>query len=170
MRFAGLCAVFAVRDAIRPRAGILAETGMREGSHVLDYGCGPGGYIVPLARIVGAIGRIYALDSNPLAVRRVRRLARRDGLANVEALLSDTATGLDSGSLDAVLLYDVFHLLADPEAVLGELHRALKPEGLLSFSDHHMSEQRILDCVTRSGLFRCARKGRHTYTFTKAAP
>ncbi|MGB9625554.1 MAG: methyltransferase domain-containing protein, partial [Phycisphaerae bacterium] len=87
LQFGMLCVAFAVRDAIRPRLRILREVPLREGFHVLDYGCGPGGYVAPLAQLVGPGGRVYALDVNPLAVRRVGRIARRRRLANVEPIL-----------------------------------------------------------------------------------
>jgi hypothetical protein len=66
-----------------------------------------------------------------------------------------------------VLLYDTYHDLAQPDEVLAELHRALKPGATLSFSDHHMREDAILDAVTRGGLFELASKGKKTYSFLK---
>ena len=91
------------------------------------------------------------------------------GLKNVKAILSDCDTGLEAGSLDAVLLYDTFHDLSDSQRVLEELHRVLKPGGLLSFSDHHMQEEDILKSVV-NGRFELARIGKKTYTFTKKPP
>jgi len=43
----------------------------------------------------------------------------------------------------------------------------LKPDGILSFSDHHMKEKEIVAEVTKSRLFRLSRKGQRTYTFLK---
>jgi len=51
--------------------------------------------------------------------------------------------------------------------VLEELHRVLKPEGILSFSDHHMKESEILSRLTSGGLFRLWKKGKKTYSFLK---
>jgi len=48
------------------------------------------------------------------------------------------------------------------------LHRVLKPEGLLSFSDHHMKEDEILSGITESGLFTLSEKGKKTYGFLRA--
>jgi len=85
----------------------------------------------------------------------------------VETILSDCQTGLPDNSLDVVLLYDIFHHLGDRDRVLKELHRVLKPDGVLSFSDHHMKESEIVSQVTNSRLFRLSRKGQRTYTFLK---
>ena len=144
---------------------ILEESGLTLGDYVLDYGCGPGGYIADAADIVGELGKVYALDIHPLAVARVQNLAAKRGLSNVETIRSDCRTGLPHESLDVVLMYDVFHMLDKPPAVLAEVHRILKPDGLLSFSDHHMSEEDIITGVTDCRLFSLVEKGSKTYTF-----
>jgi ubiquinone/menaquinone biosynthesis C-methylase UbiE len=158
---------FKFRDLRLPRKNILKEVGIEPGFHVLDYGCGPGSYIIPLVELVGESGKVYALDVHPLAIQKVKHIASKKKLANVATILSDCQTGLPDNSLDVVLLYDIFHHLSDPDGVLRELHRVLKPEGILSFSDHHMKEREILAGVTNGGLFRPLRKGQRTYTFSK---
>lgn len=163
--FKGMCFVFMIRDLFRPRKNILMEAGIKPGDHVLDYGCGPGGYVVPASEMVGKSGRVYALDINPLAVKRVQKIASKNQLANVETICSDCKTGLQDNSLDIILLYDTFHNLSDPNAVLKELHRVLKPNGILSFSDHHMKENDIISKVTEGGLFGLSKKGKRTYSF-----
>ena len=151
--------MFEVRDFFRPRKDIVGEVGLREGFHVLDYGCGPGGYVKPLAELVGESGRIYALDVNPFAIKMVQRIAAKNHLDNVEMILSDWDTGLPDNIVDAVLLYDVFHDLTDHNSVLEELHRVLKPNGVLSFSDHHLKEEEIMSRVTNKRLYTLEKKG-----------
>ncbi len=151
------------RDFIKPRIRVLEEVGIKEGFHVLDYGCGPGSYIVPLAELVGKSGKIYALDVHPLAIQSVRRIAARKRLVNVHTILSDSKTGLQPDSLDVVLLYDILHDLDNPNGVLEELHRVLKRKGILSVSDHHMRQDEIVSRVASNGLFTLSAKGRRTY-------
>ena len=155
------------RDFFLPRMNILKEVGIKPGFHVLDYGCGPGSYIISLAELVGESGKVYALDIHPLAIQKVQDIASKKQLANVETILSDCQTGLPDNSLDAVLLYDAFHHLSDPDGVLKELHRVLKPDRILSFSDHHMKENEIVSQVTNNQFFRLSRKGKRTYIFSK---
>ncbi|MBU0702939.1 MAG: class I SAM-dependent methyltransferase [Chloroflexi bacterium] len=161
--------IFKLRDLLRPREGILKEVGIQPGFRVLDYGCGPGGYVAGAAELVGESGKVYALDLHPLAIRRVQDLARKKQLANVETILSDCKTGLPDGSIDAVLLYDIFHMLSDPQAILAELHRVLKPDGILSLLNPHMSEDEIIRGVTSGRLFRLSRKEERTYRFEPVA-
>lgn len=168
LSFKGMSVLLKVRDTLIPRKKVLDEVGIEPGTLVLDYGCGPGSYILPLRDLVGVSGKIYALDIHPLAVRKVRELAASKGLANVETILSDRATGLADASVDVVLLYDIFHMLGDPDGVLKELHRVLAPDGFLSFSDHHMKEEKIMSAVTSGGLFKLNERGKKTYTFAKS--
>lgn len=165
LEFHGMSFIFKLRDLFVPRQRILEEAGLVLGDHVLDYGCGPGGYIADTADIVGELGKVYALDIHPLAIARVKDLANRRGLANVETIQSDCRTGLPDESVDVVLMYDVFHALDNPQAVLAEMHRILKTDGVLSFSDHHMDEDDIITGVTDCCLFMLAEKGAKTYTF-----
>ena len=158
---------FKIRDLVRPRSLVLKEAAIEPGSTVLDYGCGPGSYTAALARSVGPTGYIYALDINPAAIRVTERLAARRKIENLSTILSDCGTGLPDASVDVALLYDTFHHLSRPEDVLKELHRVVKPSGLLSFSDHHMKEQEILAGVTGSRLFEFERKGKNTYSFRR---
>jgi ubiquinone/menaquinone biosynthesis C-methylase UbiE len=160
--------MFNVRDLLRPRLDVLKEAGIKPGYSVLDFGCGPGGYIMPLVELVGPSGKIHALDIHPLAIDEVKKKTARKGIKNIVTIESDCSTGLPTNGVDTILLYDVFHGLTRPDDVLQELHRILKPGGTLSFSDHHMKEAEILARVTGGGMFRLVRKGKKTYSFAKA--
>lgn len=117
--------------------------------------------------MVGSSGKVYALDINPVALEMVHYLASIKQLENIETILSDYNTGLPNASLDVVLFYDTYHTLKKPELVMKELHRVLKPEGILSFSDRHMKEEEIMENVTRKRLFKLKKKGKKTYSFKK---
>ena len=155
------------RDLRLPRMNILKEAEIRPGFSVLDYGCGPGGYIRPTAELVGESGRIYALDISPLAIQKAREIAVKRRLENLETIQSDCKTGLPDDSIDVILLYDTFHHLSNSNRVLLELHRVLKSKGVLSFNDHHMKEDEIISGVTSGGLFELIKKGKRTYSFAK---
>jgi len=158
---------FRIRDRLRPRMEVVKEVGIKSGFKVLDYGCGPGGYIAPVSELIGQDGTLYALDVMPVAIEMVKKLTSKKKFQNVETILSDCKTGLPDDSIDVVLLYDVFHDLEDQDSVLTELRRILKPEGTLSFSDHHLNETEIISKITSQGLFQLSKKGKHTYSFTK---
>ena len=158
---------FKIRDYRHPREEIVSEVGLKTGFQVLDYGCGPGGYVLPVSKAIGPSGKLYALDALPIAIEMVKKIVAKNGLKNVETILSECNTSLPNEDLDAVLLYDVFHDIEDQKAVLNELHRVLKPNGILSFSDHHMKENDIVSEITATGLFKLQKKSKSTYTFSK---
>ena len=158
---------FTFRDLLLPPKNKLNEVVIKPGFHILDYGCGPGSCSIVTAELVGKSGKVYALDIHPLGIQRVKNITSKRGIKNIETICSDCATGLENGSIDVVLLFDTFHELSDPDGVLEELHRILKPNSILSFSDHHMKEEEILDKITNRGLFRLSRKGKRTYSFLK---
>ncbi|HML03878.1 MAG TPA: class I SAM-dependent methyltransferase [Candidatus Bathyarchaeia archaeon] len=165
--FRAMALTFKVRDFFSPRIDILKEAGIKEGHHVLDFGCGSGSYLLAVAELVGKSGKINALDVQSLAIEMVKKIAAKNKLTNVETILSDRETGLADESIDVALLYDVFHDLADPEGVLKELHRVLKVDGILSLSDHHMKHDEILSKVTNENFFRLLKKGEKTYSFAR---
>ena len=165
--FRGMAFIFKLRDFFRPRGNVLNEVGIQPGALVLDFGCGPGGYILPLSRLVGPYGMIYALDMNPMAIRAVKNIAFKNNLSNVETIISDGKTGLNDMSMDFVLFYDVLHHLSHPEDILAELSRVLKPDGILSVSDHHLKEEEITNNITASGYFRLLRRGEKVYNFAR---
>lgn len=137
---------------------------------MLDFGCGTGSYAVAAARRVGEQGRVYAVDRNPVRVEQVRHLAARHGIGNLHTMVSDCHTGLESGTVDLVLLYDVLHGLENPARVLAELVRVLRPGGLLSVRDHHLSEVQIVAALTTPGGLRLVGRGRSTCSFVREEP
>ena len=159
---------FWFRDIFLPRKNILEEAGIKPGFHILDYGCGPGSYSTVAAQLVGESGKVYALDIHPLAVQQVQKIAGKKRLTNIKTILSDCATGLSDESIDVVLLYDTLHNLSKPDEVLAELYRVLKPNGTLSFNDHHLKEENeIITRITGKGLFKLSKKGKSVYNFLK---
>ncbi len=155
------------RDLLRPRNRILEEVNIEQGNHILDFGCGHGSYTFIASESVGDEGKVYAQDVVRLALDMIEKKASKLKLDNISTICSDCSTGIPDESIDVVLLYDVFHLLGDPGAVLEELRRVLRPDGIMSFSDHHMSGRNILSCVTEDSLFSPSEKGKYTYIFRK---
>jgi ubiquinone/menaquinone biosynthesis C-methylase UbiE len=146
---------------------MLNKAEIKQGYSILDFGCGPGSYSIAASKLVGEKGRIYSLDINPLAIKKVKDAAAKQGLGNVKTIQSGCKTSLPDGSMDVVLLYDVYHNLYNKLQVLEELHRILKARGTLSFSDHHMGKEDILSELTKGYLFILNKENKKTYSFKK---
>jgi ubiquinone/menaquinone biosynthesis C-methylase UbiE len=108
---------------------------VRQGQTFLDYGCGTGFFTIAASRIVGENGKVYALDCFSRQLDIVVRRTSRKGLTNIETILSDNETGLPDECIDVVWMCDVFHEVQQRRAVLEELHRVLKKEGVVAIYD-----------------------------------
>ena len=122
---------------------------VKEGQSFLDYGCGTGSFTIPAARVVGETGKVYALDCFPRQLQIVEKSAKKEGLTNIEIILSDNKTGLPDECIDVVWMCDVLHEIEQKRKVLEELHRVLKNEGTIIIYDG--MRDRVLSYVT--GLF-----------------
>ena len=136
---------------------------VREGQTFLDYGCGTGDFSIPAARIVGIKGKVYALDYFARQLKIVNMRAKKAGLTNIETILSDSRTGLPDESVDLIWMCDVLHEITEKRAVLGELCRVLKSDGVLAIHDSMRDE--ILDYTTN--LFSLTEKGDKFFKFNK---
>ena len=67
----------------------LRDAGVTAGQTVVDYGCGPGLFTFPAAEIVGAEGKVYAVDIEPRMTTLIAGRAAELGSQNVTALLNE---------------------------------------------------------------------------------
>ena len=132
----------------------LKKIPLKKGMVVVDYGCGPGRYTIPAAKIVGTQGKIFAVDIHPLAIKAVKEKVARESLTNIEAILLDSYnTGIKGLSVDLILLIDALHMIKDPHALFREMHRLLKQDGLIFMDAEHMKVSRAMEIVESTGLF-----------------
>jgi len=124
---------------------LLKTIGIREGQKVLDFGCGSGNYTIPVARIVGKKGLVYALDQDKGALDGLMHKAELMGLKNIIRLDASPGSriGLDNESVDVVLIFDVLHYYYFPRAedrkrLLREVYRVLKPNAVVSLYPAHL--------------------------------
>jgi len=136
---------------------------VKEGQAFLDYGCGTGWFTIPAARVVGMRGKVYALDCFHRQLQIVEERSRKKGLTNIETMLSNNNIGLPDESIDTVWMCDVFHEVEQRRAVLEELHRVLKREGILAIYDG--MRDRVLSYT--AGLFSLTEKDGKLLRFTK---
>lgn len=108
---------------------------VQEGHTFLDYGCGTGYFSLAAAKMVTDSGKVYALDYFPKQLEIVSEKCGKAGLTNIETIHSSSHTGLADESVDVVWLCDVLHEIKERRAVLKELHRVLKKDGMLALHD-----------------------------------
>jgi ubiquinone/menaquinone biosynthesis C-methylase UbiE len=108
-----------------------------DGSAVADIGAGAGWFTIHLARRVGPNGIVYAQDVQRQMLEAIRRRVEREGLRNVETRLgADSAPNLPIGTLDAVLVVDVYPEVENRVTFLRNLAASLKPGGRLGIVNY----------------------------------
>jgi ubiquinone/menaquinone biosynthesis C-methylase UbiE len=115
-----------------PRHGldrVLAELRLGPGDHLLDLCCGRGGIGLWFAGVSGA--RLTGADFSAAAIGEASRGAEaftpRPRAAFIVADAADT--GLEAGTVDAVMCIDSLQFVPDKGAVLREIARVLRPNG-----------------------------------------
>jgi len=139
------------RDEIDHPAEVLRLAGIRPGMVVADFLAADGYYSELLSYIVGPKGHVYLLNNAAYDQWSENQWETRlvgGRLPNVEHRTIDVQfLGLPAHSLDAVLLIKVYHDLywqpdrgpwpkIDPDAVLTEIARVIRPDGILLLVDH----------------------------------
>ena len=128
---------------------VLRAIGVETGQTCLDFGCGHGNYTVPLARLAGPTGKVFAVDKDKRVLKKLARRTRAAGLANIKRLPSagELTLPLEDGSVDVILLYDVLHAhyfsAKQRASLLEEVARVGKPGALLSVFPNHMTDNEV---------------------------
>ena len=127
---------------------------VEQGDVVLDLGCGAGTDLLIAAQMTGPTGRAIGVDMTPAMLERARESADAMGLGNVnlhEALIESLP--LPDASVDAVISNGVIDLVADKDAVLGEIDRVLRPGGRLQLADVDIHREVSEDARKRIDLW-----------------
>ncbi len=109
------------------------------GDTVVDLGCGSGFHARRMAGAVGSDGIAFCVDIQPEMLEIARKLAESDGIDNLSTILStETDPKLPEGEVDLILLVDVYHEIAQPEAMLQEMRKALAPDGVVALVEFRL--------------------------------
>jgi predicted methyltransferase len=146
----GRPAVDVQRDRIDHPAEVLRLSGIHPPMVVADFLAADGYYSELLSYLVGPKGQVYLLNNE--AYDKWSENQWQGRIERLPNVVHETITvehlGLPARSLDAILLIKVYHDLywhpdqgpwprdIDPDAVLTEIARVVKPGGILLLVDH----------------------------------
>jgi len=121
------------RTYMRP---VLDRIGFRAGERVLELGPGPGVFTVGAAERVGPEGSLVAVDIQAEMIAQVDQRVQQAGLTNVETHVASAhqLPIVDQG-VDRAFLITVLPEIPDRRRALAELHRVLRPGGVLSITE-----------------------------------
>jgi ubiquinone/menaquinone biosynthesis C-methylase UbiE len=101
---------------------------VRPGMRVLDYGCGPGYFLLPLAQMVGPGGQVVGADLQHGMLARAAGKLRNSPLGTRVRLHQCTADAdLPDGCFDFVLACYVLHELPDQDAWFARACARMQP-------------------------------------------
>ena len=109
---------------------------LREGERVVDVGSGAGFDSFVAAHHVGPDGFVVGVDMTDEMLTKSRATSELLGVSHVEFRhgLAE-ALPVEDGWADTVISNGVINLCADKRAVFDEIHRVLRPGGVLQFAD-----------------------------------
>lgn len=127
------------QEAVESFAGVnfpFSDTPIRPGHTVLDVGAGSGTDALTCARLVGASGKVYALDITPAMLAKLRAIAAKAGVKQLELIEGDAARiPLPDASVDVVTSNGVLNLVPDKCRAIAEIFRVLRPGGSAHIAD-----------------------------------
>lgn len=145
----------------------LKSAGLKPGLRVLEVGCGPGFFTIPAADIVGNEGVVYALDVHPRAIGRVQKKIQSKGIKNVRTMLTNASDiGLPGQSIDLAFMFGLPYIIGGQINVIREIHRILKPGGILSYKKTRGAEKKLIEDLRKQGLIYSGKQKR-IFFFTK---
>jgi len=134
----------AMQRASAPSVGVLTDAAipaldgvsakLEAGAKVADIGCGAGGRLIALAARYPK-SQFHGYDISEVALGIAREATAAAGVPNLSYHNPDNDPLPADASFDLVMFGDVVHDLAFPDAVLGAVRRALKPDGTMLVID-----------------------------------
>jgi len=117
---------------------ILNEIELRKGMTAVDFGCGAGGWVIPLAKRLKK-GKVYALDVQEETLSALKGQARLEKVFNIEPILCDLenpkSLKLRNDSIDLVLMTNLLFQIENKKEVFSQAKRILKKGGQILVVD-----------------------------------
>ena len=120
---------------------ILKTIGIEPGMIIGEVGAGRGRYTVHIASRIGPSGMIFANDIVEDYLKYIERRCAEHGLTNVKTVLGElTDPKLPLAALDMVIMVNVVHCLAEPVALLRNIKKSLKPDGVIAIVEGNLDK------------------------------
>ncbi len=122
------------------------------GMTAIDMGCAMGFFTIPMAHLVGANGRVVAIDMQEKMLDGLLKKAHKAGVASTITphLCTQTKLNLEGWAEKAgfALLFMMLHEVPDPERLMQEIRAALLPGGRLLLAEPKVQHQADYDaCI-----------------------
>jgi 2-polyprenyl-3-methyl-5-hydroxy-6-metoxy-1,4-benzoquinol methylase len=111
------------------------------GGEAAEVGCGAGQCLIPVARAYPE-SHFFGYDVDMTSIERARGKVAHAGVAGRVTFERIAAEELPfAGRFDLVMAFNCIHDMAQPRRVLAALHRIVKPDGAVLWSEAHASDR-----------------------------
>lgn len=115
------------------------QIGISSGMKVADFGAGSGAYTLALAPLVGAGGRVYAVEVQQDLLKKIKNTTESQGHKNIDVIWGDferpNGSKLAERCVDMVIISNTLFQLDDKRGALLEANRVLHSGGQLVVID-----------------------------------
>jgi SAM-dependent methyltransferase len=113
---------------------------LTEGGKAADVGCGSGRALVEMA-LNYPNSRFFGYEPDKASAKLAQKLAAEKGVADRVEIINAPSGEMPGGEFDFITTFDVIHDLAQPQEVINDIHRALKPDGTYLMMEFNCSER-----------------------------
>jgi protein-L-isoaspartate O-methyltransferase len=145
---------------------LISNLRLKKGMQVADIGAGSGYHVALMSPLVGAEGKVFAVDVEPEMIRFIQERIKMEKRNNVVPVLgTEQSVKLPESNIDLMLLVDVYHEFAYPYEMGQSMRSALKPGGKLVLVEfrsedplvpikeiHKMSQQQAVKELKAAGF------------------
>ena len=124
------------RTVYAQREAIVEALHLSPGDSIADIGAGTGFFSLLFVDAVGDDGEVHAVEISPNFLKHLRTLSA-DRTSGTLKVVEGTArsVALETDTIDAAFICDVYHHFEYPEDSLASLRKALRPNGSLYLID-----------------------------------
>ncbi len=117
---------------------VFNELELQENMTAADFGCGAGGWAIPLAKRLKE-GRVYAIDILEEPLSALKSKMETEKILNIEPIYSNieklNGSTLPDSYVDLVLITNLLFQAEDKKRILAEAKRILKNQGIMLIVD-----------------------------------
>ncbi len=132
------------REAEEAPSILIKALKLKPGMIVGDIGAGSGYLSFPMAKLVAPTGKVYAEEIQQEMLDIIKAKAKRNGIKNVVTWLGTTTDPkLPAGTVDLIMMVDVYHEFDKPYEMTASMVKCLKKGGQLVFVEYRAEDLNV---------------------------